>query len=211
MKQLRCALILIFGIIVVVTESRAEVASAPAAQKLNLYYEQEYVRSHFLLGVEGVTIASGKASLLGGGPKVGFEYGLSPRFSMGANMVFALQATGGNVGAYFYSGLSGLLKYSVFGSAIKVTDRVSQMSRAPLYTGKVIAQRRFCVNLGLEQLFLNGTASIYPAVGSTLGATWGGILFGYEVELDARVGKLIANDNPLSMVGIGANINLDFM
>jgi hypothetical protein len=178
---------------------------------ISLYYDQELIRSHFSLGFEGVTIASGKASILGVGPKAGFEYGLNEKVSLGASMVFSFQGSGANIGSYFYSGISGGVRYSLVGSAVKLTDKIYQIGRSPIYSGKIIAQRRLCLNLGLEQLFLNGSTSIYPAVGTTAGVMWGGILFGYEVELDARFSNLVANDNPLSMIAFGANINLDFM
>lgn len=180
------------------------------ASSVNLFYDQDIIRSHFSLGFEGVSLSSKKASIIGVGPRAGFEFGLTSKFSLGANMVFSFQGSQ-NAGAYFYSGISGGLKYTFIGSALKVTDKVYQVGRSPIYSGKVIAQRRVCAHFGLEQLFLNGSSSIYPAVGTTAGVTWGGILFGYEIELDARLSRLVANDNPLSMMAFGANINLDFM
>lgn len=188
-----------------------EMPQSLSQPKINLYYDQELIRSHFLLGFEGVTISSGRASILGLGPKAGFEYALSHKMSLSTDMVFSFQGSGANMGSYFYSGISGGLKYSLSGTSLKLTDKVYQMGRSPIYSGKILAQRRFCLNLGLEQLFLNGSTSIYPAVGTTAGVTWGGILFGYEIELDARASQLVANDNPLSMIAVGANINLDFM
>jgi hypothetical protein len=188
----------------------ADVPGSSAQKKIDFFYDQDLIRSHFSIGFESVSLSSARASIMGGGPKVGFEYGLTSRFSLGSNLVFAFQGTG-QVGAYFYSGISGILRYTVTGSGIEVTDRIYQMGKSPIYAGKQVAQRRFCINLGLEQLFLNGSTSIYPAVGTTAGVTWGGILFGEEIEVDVRIARLIANDNPLSMVGFGANINLDFM
>lgn len=190
--------------------ARGESGDVATSKALGLIYDQDVRRSHFALGFETVQISSSASSILGFGPRAGFEFGLDSKLSIGATMTFAFAATG-KPGSYFYSGLNGLMRYSFTGSTIKVTDNIFQAGRSPIYSGKVLSQKRLSMILGFEQLFLNGATSIYPAVGTTLGGSYGGIINGYEVEFDLRISKLIANDNPLSLVGIGANINLDFL
>lgn len=189
---------------------KAELSNSQNGNVAGLFYDQDVRRSHFALGFETVQLSSSTKSIMGFGPRAGFEFGLDSKLSIGTNLTFAFAANG-KPGSYFYSGINASLRYSFVGSAIKVTDNIYQVGKSPIYSGKVLAQKNSALILGFEQLFLNGATSIYPAVGTTIGCAFGGIIYGIETEVDLRLSKLIANDNPLSMVGVGVNINLDFL
>ncbi|WP_413287618.1 hypothetical protein [Bdellovibrio sp. HCB337] len=179
------------------------------AGDLRLSYSRELRRAHFTIGSEFVNLSSDTASVLGAGPRAGFEYGLSDRWSMGTNVAFAFQATG-KQGAFFYSSVNGTFRYALRGSAMKFTSIVAKKDGESVYVSKPFTQRRMTALIGMDQLFLNGATSIYPAVGATVGASYGFGLLDREAELEVRYSALTANDNPISMIAFSANINLDF-
>lgn len=177
---------------------------------INLSFEKIYHRGSFYLGSEIMNLSgSTGASVTGIGPRGGFEYGLTDTLSIGTNLVFAFQATG-KAGAFFYSGITGMLRYSYSGSALKSTSVIRKRDGTLVYTSTPATKRRSTVIFGLEQLFLNGVANIYPAVGATVGGSFAFGLFNRPMELDIRYSSLTANDNPLSMIAIGGSMNLDF-
>jgi len=176
---------------------------------LRLSYSRELQRAHFTIGSEFVNLSSSTTSVLGVGPRAGFEYGLMDRWSIGSNVAFAFQANG-KQGALFYSSVNGTLRYALSGTAMKFTSIVSKKDGESVYVSKPMTQRRATVLVGMDQLFLNGSTSIYPAVGATIGASYGFGLLNREAELEVRYSALTANDNPISMIAFCANINLDF-
>lgn len=199
---------LIFLVLLSASITHAE-GSSLTGEELRLSYSRETQRSHFTIGSEFVNLSSSTTSMLGVGPRAGFEYGLTDRLSMGSNVAFAFQASG-KQGAFFYSSVNGTLRYAFRGSAMKFTSIVSKKDGEAVYVSKPFTQRRVTGLIGMDQLFLNGSTSIYPAVGATIGASYGFGLLNREAELEVRYSALTANDNPISMIAFCANINLDF-
>jgi hypothetical protein len=195
--------------LIFVAVSTAQAQSYFGTEDLSLSFERDVKRAHFSLGSEVMTLSSPSASIMGLGPRVGFEYGLSDRWSAGANLVFAFQGSG-KPGAFFYSGITGMARYAFQGSSVKSTSIIRRKDGSEVYSSNPVAKRRWTALLGIEQLFLNGASSIYPAIGTTAGVGWGFGFWGQEAELDIRYSMLTANDNPITMIAIGANINLDF-
>jgi len=178
-------------------------------EDLVINYDQKFTRSQVSLGAETVNLSSSGASIMGLGSRAGFEYSLDDRFSLGANMMFCFQASG-KPGAFFYSGLNGLIRYAFRGSSIKYSDSIKRRDGTLIYEVTPAARKRMTAFIGMEQLFLNGSTSIYPAVGPTAGGSYGFGLWGQSIEIDARYSMLTANDNPLSALSVGASINMDF-
>lgn len=176
---------------------------------LRLSYSRELKRAHFTVGSAVMNLSSGTTSVLGAGPLAGFEYGLTDRWSMGTNVGFAFQASG-KQGAFFFSTVNGTFRYALSGTAMKFTSIVSKKDGESVYVSKPVTQRRVTALIGVDQLFLNGSTSIYPAVGATVGLSYGFGLLEREAELEVRYSSLTANDNPISMIALCANINLDF-
>lgn len=179
------------------------------AGDLRLSYSRELSRAHFTIGSEVVSLSSDTTSVMGVGPRAGFEYALSERWSMGTNVAFSFQVTG-KQGAFFFSSVNGTFRYALRGSAMKFTSIVSKKDGETVYFSKPFTQRRVTALIGMDQLFLNGSTSIYPAVGATVGLSYGFGLLDREAELEVRYSSLTANDNPISMIAFCANINLDF-
>lgn len=184
-------------------------AATDETQETRFSYSREIQRAHFSLGSELTSLSSSTGSLMGIGPNAGFEYGLTDQWSIGSNVVFAFQATG-KPGALFYSGITGLIRYTFEGSALKTSGILSKQDGSVIFQAKPATQKRIAALWGIDQLFLNGVASIYPAVGMTLGLSYGTILFNNGAEFDIRYSSMTANDNPLSMIAVGAHFNLDF-
>lgn len=187
-------------------QSKAEERSV---NKIQLSHERPFTRANFTLGTSVAQLKGRNGSAMALGPKGGFEYGLTEKLALGANMSFTFQASGQAAGAFFYSGLSALFKYAVVGSSVKIGDSIYQKDGTLVYSSKPIAKRRIALAAGIEQLFLNGATSIYPAIGPTAGVA---MAFGFQqfsLEFDFMTSSLLANDNPLGMIQVGANINLD--
>jgi hypothetical protein len=170
--------------------------------------ERDVARSSFNMGTDFVNLTGDGGSIMGLGFKAGFEYGFSERFSIGANLMFTFQASG-KPGSFFYSGVNGIARYTYRGvnfsesMVIKKRDGVTLVKTTP----EVV--KRSTIFGGFEQLFLNGAANVYPAIGLTLGTSRAFLLWERSVEIDVRYSMLQANDNPLGLLGIGATFNLD--
>lgn len=191
-------------------QSLAQVSESRSGEDLQLGYERKVTRAHFSLGSEFINMASKSSSVMGFGPRAGFEYGIDEKWSLGAGFTFCFQATG-KPGSFFYSGINGVVHYAIQGSSVKITDQLSRKDGTSIYSSKPSAKRRSTLLIGLEQLLLNGVANIYPAVGPTIGGSFGFGIWGKEAELSIRYSSLIANDNPLTMIAVGAQMNLDFL
>jgi hypothetical protein len=184
-------------------------SSQTSVNEIKMTHERVFTRSNFALGTSIASLSSKTKSVFAIGPRGGFEYGLFDDLSLGANMAFTFQGSGPAQGSFFYSSISALFKYSLFGSSSKMANEIRQRDGALVYLSRPLAKRRVALMAGIEQLFLNGSTSIYPAIGPTFGTS---IAFGlrqYSIELDFTASSLVANDNPIGMVAVGANINLD--
>jgi hypothetical protein len=174
--------------------------------KLTLTYGRDVTRSQISLGGEVAQLSSATASVVGVGPRVGFTYGLTDNWSFGANLDFAFGATG-TPGAFLYSGLNGAIHYSIFGSGLLSTKHIRKSDGTDVITIIPSAKRQLAAMIGLEQLFLNGTTSIYPAVGYLVGGSYTFEYFNREFQVDFRYTSLMANNNPLTMMTVGAGMN----
>lgn len=170
--------------------------------------EIDIARSAFYMGSEFVNLSGEGGSLMGVGVKAGFEYGFSEKLSIGSNLVFSFQASG-KPGAFFYSGINGLFRYTYSGVNFAESTVIKRRDGVILYKSTPEVLRRSTLFIGFEQLFLNGSANVYPAIGLTLGSSRAFVFWGRGVELDFRYSMLQANDNPLSIITFGATFNLN--
>jgi len=175
---------------------------------LHLSYVTETRRSEVSLGAEFCMLQSATASLSGMGPRFGFAYGLTDKWSLATTMTFLFEATG-QPGSFFYSGIRGDFEYSFIGKSMKSTTSLNRMDGSSIYSSTPLANNRIAALAGAEQLFLNGTTSIYPAVGFTAGGIWEFPFMGHGAQIDLRYSTLTANDNAISMIGLGTSFNLD--
>ncbi|MFN9067955.1 MAG: hypothetical protein ACK5V3_12060 [Bdellovibrionales bacterium] len=170
--------------------------------------EKDLARSSFNMGTDFVNLTGDGGSIMGLGFKAGFEYGFTEKFSLGTHLMFTFQASG-KPGAFFYSGVNGILRYTYRGvnfsesTVVKKRDGVILVKTSP----EVVS--RSTVFGGFEQLFLNGASNVYPAIGLTVGTSRAFMFWERSVELDLRYSMLQANDNPLGLIGLGATFNLD--
>ena len=183
-------------------------SAALAEEELNTSYQTESKHSEISIGGEFVTLQSASGSLSGLGPRFGFDFGLSDKWSIAANITFAFEATG-KAGSFFYSGLRGVAEYSFIGESMKSVTSVNRADGTAFYSAAPLGNDRFAGFFGLEQLFLNGTTSIYPAAGLAIGGLWEFPFWGHGAQLDIRYSTLTANDNALTMIAVGACFNFD--
>lgn len=186
--------------------------SQPVTEGFNfsnqLKVEKDVSRSSFSMGSDFVNITGDGGSILGLGVKAGFEYGFTETFSIGSNLLFTFQASG-KPGSFFYSGINGVARYTYRGVNFTESTVVKKRDGVVLYKSTPELIRRSTVFGGFEQLFLNGAANVYPAIGFTLGTSRAFVFWERGFELEFRYSMLQANDNPLSLIGLGATINLD--
>lgn len=174
----------------------------------SLVLDKNVSKSSFSMGSDFVNMTGDGGSAMGLGLKAGFEYGLTEKFSIGSNIMFSFQMTG-KPGALFYSGINGLARYTYSGVNFAETTTIKKREGVVYVKSSPTVTQRSTVFAGFDQLFLNGTANIYPAIGITLGTSRGFVLFDKIIELDFRYSMLQANDNPLSLMSFGASFNLD--
>ena len=184
----------------------------PVAEGFNfaeqLKVERDLARTSFSMGSDFVNLTGEGGSIMGLGFKAGFEYGFTETFSIGTTLMFTFQASG-KPGAFFYSGVNGIARYTYRGVNFTESTVVKKRDGIVLVKTTPEAIKRSTIFAGFEQLFLNGAANVYPAIGLTLGTSKAFMFWERSVELEFRYSMLQANDNPLGLMGIGAIFNLD--
>lgn len=170
--------------------------------------EKDVSRSSFSMGSDFINMTGDGGSIIGLGVKAGFEYGFSEKFSIGSNLTFSFQLSG-KPGSFFYSGINGIARYTYRGVNFAESTVIKRRDGVVLYKSTPEIIKRSTLFAGFEQLFLNGAANIYPAIGLTLGTSRAIVLWDHGVELEFRYSMLQANDNPLTVIGLGATFNLE--
>lgn len=154
-------------------------------------------KAELAFGVEIAQIqpASG-AVLVGLGPRFGVDYDFGNNFSF--NPSVALVTTGAT---FIYSGLNGSIRYTINGS-LSTRHQVLTSNGVPIITQTVSSANRLSIGLGIEQLFLNGSQSVYPASGISASVAYATRLLGQRVEINGRLSQLSANQRNLSAIYI---------
>lgn len=189
-------------------ETTTTAESAGERPQIRAQLRRKPMNSSFLFGSEITQTSSSGGSLAGIGPRVGFEYSITDRVSLSTNITFALQATG-KPGAYFYSGFTGSLRYSLFGTNMMDRTEVTDGHTTFLEYSRLKRERLQLV-AGIEQLFLNGSNNIFPAIGFTSQAIYSFQMLENDWELDGRMSQLIAGDRPFTLVGLGLSMSFSF-
>jgi hypothetical protein len=161
--------------------------------------EQDTSRSSFMVGVEGASLKSGSSSVTGFGPKIGFDYGISERFNVTASV--SILSNGSNIVS---TGISGLLNYRLFGDSPK--HETVKSNGAVTVEQIVKRNQQFSVGFGFEQLFLNGTSSVYPGVGPSFGANYIFMEKSTPIDVFCRYSMLTANQASLNVVFLGVAV-----
>lgn len=162
----------------------------------------------FNVGAELVQTSTEGRSIMGMGPRVGFEYSIAEKLSLAASLTFALQASG-KFGAYFYSGFSGSFRYTFSGTNVREHIQVTHAGKSVVDYERQ-SRSRWQAGFGIEQLFLNGSTNIYPAVGFSVQLIRGLRIWDHDFETDFRISQLQANDKPFMLIGAGMSMSFDF-
>lgn len=186
-------------------ESPAASASRSAVQ---LQVKKTPKLTVFNFGSELVQTSTEGRSIMGVGPRVGFEYNMAEKLSMAASITFALQASG-KLGAYFYSGFAGSFRYTFSGTNVRDHVQITDAGKVVMDYERV-SRARWQAAFGIEQLFLNGSANIYPAVGFFGQIVHGLRIWDHDFETDFRIAQLQANDKPFMLIGAGLSMSFDF-
>lgn len=184
-------------------------ATTVVSEELRLDYRRAAGKTNFVFGAETMSLASDTSSLMGFGPRFGFEYSFTDAWSFSSNLNFAFQVTG-KPGAFFYSGISGNVRYTFIGSSRNQSESIVTDKGRVVYSLDNAIKNRAALLIGMEQLFLNGTTSIYPAVGVAVGGSYSFSMFNRSFDADLRYSQLTANGNPLSMISVGLNTSMGF-
>ena len=157
-------------------------------------YREEKFKGEFSFGLEGAQIQSTGSSLTGIGPRIGVDYDLGANFSVNPSASVAMD---GNT--IIYSGFNGYLRYSILGS-LSGDHKVLTFDGKQSVDQSTPRSNRLSVGLGVEQLFLNGTQSVYPAAGFSATSAYSFKMFSSQFEVAARYSQMVANSK--SFTGI---------
>ncbi|MBX3019920.1 MAG: hypothetical protein KF767_18680 [Bdellovibrionaceae bacterium] len=164
--------------------------------------------SSFLFGSELTQTSGTTGSLAGIGPRVGFEYAISEKLSLSTNITFALQATG-KPGAYFYSGFTGAVRYALSGSNLMDRTEITD-GQTTFVEYSRLKRERLQLVAGIEQLFLNGSNNIFPAIGFTAQGVYSFQMLDNDWEFDGRMSQLLAGDRSFMLIGLGLSMSFSF-
>lgn len=168
------------------------------AQDSHLTYFESHDRLQIAVGLQTSTIATTRGSLVGLGPLIEFDFGLSRKFSAG--LIFS-QVLDTSERAALFLDMYGYFKYSLTGSALGSRRRV-------LHRGDVVIDETILredgigIGFGPEQLIVNGSVSAYPSSGFAVSAHWGGQVFSVPINTQVRASSLAAQGISLNLVSL---------
>lgn len=130
-----------------------------------------------------------------------FKYGISFDFnlSMALNDQNLVSTSFTGLGAYFY--------YSIFGN-FGDQKKTVLLDNAPVLSERTRGHNSFEAGLGLDQLFLNGTTSVYSVSGLGLGAKYRFVLFKQDFEAAGRYSVMSSGSN--SITGMFISLGMSF-
>ncbi len=162
-------------------------------------------KSQILIGAEVTSMTISSTQIFGAGARFGFEFALSPRFSILPTL--SLVVSGSGNGSLLYTGIGAEVRYSFFGSYQSIhTDVFSH--------GKLIASElglpsnRLSLAAGIDQLLLNGTNQIYPASGITGGIGYSFPIFSSWFEVSAKEGFYEAQGKNVTATMVNVSVGI---
>jgi len=123
--------------------------------------ETKHIR--LLTSLETAFFKGSSSNLIGGGIRIGVNYGLTDIYALQVALSQTFELSGSGI-SVLYVGFSAYFNYAISGS-------FNQSSHQILVDGNLVveentqAENLFCVGLGVEEFLLNGSTSVYPATG----------------------------------------------
>jgi hypothetical protein len=162
-------------------------------------------KSLLFFGMETALLEFSTTSLYGLGARIGFEHGLSERWSVNVNGSFV---TDPMTQKHLYTGLGGMFRYSVTGSFNSFRHEVLQ------HGGKVVSQNlprqeRLFVGGGIEQLMLTASQGVLPATGFMIAGGYSFQLASHWTEVSVRSASLSTSKSSLFAYFLTWSLSLD--
>lgn len=157
----------------------------------------------FFGGVEFASLQTSLQSLSGYGLHFGYQYILTNHWAVDGSLAQIYGSGAGAGVSALYSALNATVRYAV-------ASEFPQASTQIYFRGKKAFEespdnyRTFAVGLQMNQLFLNGTNSVFNATGIAAVLSYDARLLGYRMRPELRYGMLSAND--ADMTAIFANV-----
>lgn len=154
----------------------------------------------FFAGLEFASLQTSLESLTGYGVQVGYRHILTSRWALDASLA-QIYGSGASGLAALYSGINASVRWAPFVEFAQDRNEI-------LFEGRRIFEetsennRTLAVGLQMNQLFLNGSTSVYNATGLGVVLSYDMRLWGYRVRPEARYGMLsTANKDMTAMFG----------
>lgn len=183
--------------------SQAFAAGNEPQYPLDLSLHEQDSNSQFLIGVELTQLSVASTSFSGVGIRLGYEYGLNQNWSILPAVALVTEASGSQ--GFLYSSVEATVRYSIFGSLYK-SKREILRAGVPIVSQTDERQNRLSLSAGLEQLFLNGASSVYPAAGPTIGVAYSFQVFRQWSEVSLRAADMTAGSRSVSAVFVGFSL-----
>jgi hypothetical protein len=161
----------------------------------------------FYAGLEFAMLQTSLESLTGYGLQVGYRHVLTSRWALDASLAQIYGSGSSSALAALYSGLTASVRYAPLAEFAQERSEV-------LFEGRRIFgetsenNRTLAVGLQMNQLFLNGSSSVYNATGLGAVVSYDTRMLGYRVRPEARYGLLSAGN--ADMTAIFANFLFSF-
>lgn len=152
-------------------------------------------------------LKSSSSQLQGFGYEANGLFRISPRLSAGLCLFQALDSAK-NVTA-LYTGIRSVLNYSI-GRSIFANRRAVTVNGRSFLNYREEGGNSYSLEMGLEQLFLNGTQTVAPASGVTVGARMDALLFEIPFTFTARLGILTLAGSTVMTNSIAAGWTYNF-
>lgn len=198
---------LILGICAILMFQNAGAEEAPNLAIASPTLGKSIQKNDLIISGEFASLQSSSSSLTGVGAKVAFQVALTPRWALVPHAAQVMNTAG--EGDYLFTSLGGSISYALTGSFWHGSSEVFMKGRA---ISKISMPRTkmWTVGAGAEQLFLNGSQSVYPAPGMAAFVGYTNRIGERWYTFSVRAGQYTSNNTPITGAMLNVATPIDF-
>lgn len=167
---------------------------------------QSYESKNYLsAGLEFAQFTLEGGSLNGTSVKVDFSHYFTPKWGIEVFLASAVNASSG--GASNFTTLGGYFNYTLLGNCCSIQKTIS-MDGSPIVVETSSKKNQLKVGVGIDQVFLNGSKSVYSISGVGAGASYEFRMFDYPLKASGRYSMM--SSGAMSISGIFFGLGMTF-
>lgn len=171
-------------------------------------YNEKVKKTQISIGSEFSTLSTDEGTLSGYGARLGLNYNLTPKYSIGFFLGQAYNLSSIGLSS-IYTNFTASFHYALQGSLLKQTNIISVGNK------KILSEASsktsiWDLHFGVEQILLNGTSQIFPATGVSIGSGKDFYFWKQWWKVSGRFSHLVAKSTNVSAVFVNFSMELPF-